>query len=324
MRTLTVALLLPLGLFACGHGGESADAGPADAGPYIAGFDPAPVAAGYTRYITPVVQIPPSSSNSWCQYVAAPLAADTDVTSVTGQQSTFGHHIVLYATTANAPVGTSRLCTTGDMLSVRYLGAIGGEGTGSLSHVLPPGVVFRAHQGESLMLNTHFLNTSDAAALGQGVLDVEFAPPSSSAQVAGFFTNLNTTFDLAPGNSSPQVADARCVVQQDFQLFAFADHMHGLGSSAFTEVIDADGGTTPMVTDPAWSPELMFNPTFATWPTSAPMTVHSGETIHTHCEWINDGTTAVTFPTEMCVGLGFFLPGTGAEINCINGQWPKG
>ena len=29
----------------------------------------------------------------------------------------------------------------------------------------------------------------------------------------------------------------------------------------------------------------------------------------------------LVFPTEMCVGIGFYFPGRG-QINCVDGTWP--
>ncbi len=309
-------------LAACGKGAGPASA--TQASQYIPGFDPPPAPAGYTRYVTPVVDIGPGQDQIWCQYVAGPAAADQLVLDVRGEQSTFGHHIAVYATSMTAPVGTSRPCTNDDMLSVRFLGAIGGEGTADIFEKLPSGVAFELHQGESLMFNTHFIDTSSQAAQGEGVIDIEYADPSPRYQAAGFFTNVDTQFELQPNDSSPQSADRSCPVQQDLDFFLVAEHMHGLGVSAYTEVIHPDGTKAQLISDPTWTADEQFNPVMESFPESSMFQLHSGDTLHTHCEWINSGPSVVSFPEEMCVMLGFFLPGGGPEIDCVDGQWPAG
>ncbi|MHB1844927.1 MAG: hypothetical protein ACYCWW_08860 [Deltaproteobacteria bacterium] len=314
-----LGLLLGVTAVACGKGAPEA---PPD--PYLAGFNPPAVASGYTRYVTPVVTIPAGGDQLWCQYVSAPFTQDQLILDVMGEQSTFGHHIVVYATTTGAPIGTSRACTNQDMLSVRFLGAIGGEGNAHIVGDLPPGVAFSIHAGETLMFNTHFINTSSQSAQGEGVVDVKFAPPSPQYQTAGFFTNVDTQFQLQPAESGPQSADTSCKVQQDMNFFLIGEHMHSLGYSAFTEVIHADGTKQPVVADPTWTPEMQFNPVMTPFPESSPFAIHAGDTVHTHCEWINSGASVVGFPTEMCVTFGFFLPGGGPELDCVDGQWPSG
>src|SRR5580693_6597302 len=94
---------------------------------YISGFDPPSVEAGYTRYVTPVVDnIMPGDDVEYCQWVAPSADSDQDVLAFSGEQSATGHHAVLYATTeTNFAVGESHLCTTDDMLSISFIGGIG-------------------------------------------------------------------------------------------------------------------------------------------------------------------------------------------------------
>src|SRR6185312_17375356 len=96
---------------------------------YIPGFDPPPVEAGYTRFVTPVVEdLKPGANIEYCAWVAAPAEKTQDVLAFSGKQSATGHHVVLYATSEKYPVGESHVCTTEDMLSVSFVGGVGGEG----------------------------------------------------------------------------------------------------------------------------------------------------------------------------------------------------
>jgi hypothetical protein len=309
MRTLPLLVSLGLALAACGR----------DSG-LIDGFHPAEAQAGFTRYVIPPVRgIMPGQQIFQCQWVAAPVDHDIDILLTGGAQSIGGHHAILYATTEVAPVGTSRECSNGDLTAIRYLGGIGGEGTGAAGE-LPPGVAYRLRKGLALMVNTHYVNASEAAMDGQTVLDVKYAAVDPNRLAASLFTNVDAEHIDIPANDRASL-DVNCTMQADIPLFMFGNHMHKFGTSVFTEVTHAGTMTKePVVQDPMWTQEFEFNPRVAHWSPDAPFSLKKGDTLRTHCEWNNTGSDVVTFPTEMCVGFGFFV-GEGDEINCISNSW---
>ena len=238
-----------------------------------------------------------------------------------GEQSARGHHVVLYATTEAFPVGESHSCTTDDMLSVRYLGAIGNEGTTAVK--LPDGVAVRLNQGEYIMANTHFINAGSVPIDGQAVVDVKWEAASPTRQLVSLFVNVGTTFAI-PANST-YTLDERCTVQSDLSVIMFGNHMHQYGQSVYTEVLHADGTTDSLRNDTTWSAEEEFNPTFTTYPLAQPYAMHSGDVVHTACTWQNTTASALRFPDEMCAGVSYYLVPQGAsgdEINCEDGTWP--
>src|SRR5947209_6103408 len=90
---------------------------------YIKGFSPPPAGQGYTRFVTPTVTgLAPGDNVMYCQWIAAPSDHDRQVVDTLGFQSAGGHHVALYATSEVEPVGTSRPCTTRDMLTVSFVG----------------------------------------------------------------------------------------------------------------------------------------------------------------------------------------------------------
>jgi Copper type II ascorbate-dependent monooxygenase, C-terminal domain len=286
---------------------------------YIPGFDPPPVQDGYTRYVTPVVKdIGPGADQEWCQWVAPAATEDQDVIAFTGKQSETGHHAVLYATTETSfKTGESHVCTTDDMLSISFVGAIGGEGTASST--LPSGLYFRLRKGQALMANTHWLNTTDKTVDGQAVLDVEFTPADPSHTIADNLANIGDTFSIPP--SAPYTYDVTCPIQDDLNLAMIADHMHSMGTSAYTEVIHSDGTKEMLVDDTSWTSDDQFKPNLVYYSQAMPYVLHAGDQMHTHCEWQNTTDQTVLFPTEMCVGTGFYFPGNG-ELVCDDGSWP--
>lgn len=310
-----VGFLLVGALAGCGGTEQGGTDAPSE---FIEGLNPPPVAEGYERYVTPVIHdIQPGEDGIWCQYLSGAFDQDMDVIDVMGEQSTGGHHLIFYATSNIAPVGTTRECSDADMLSLHFLGGIGGEGAGAVADALPSSAVFRIPKGYALMSNTHFLNTSAKTMDGQGYLDLKLAPADATKTAASMFVNINSNV-LVPAHQSATL-EANCPVQEDLKMFAFGNHMHEKGKSIYTEIIHADGTKELLRTDETWNEEMVFNPKFNIWSVEQPVWFRKGDTIHTHCEWNNDTTEDRAFPTEMCVGFGIFLGGS--ELHCIDGVW---
>ena len=302
-----------LGLLFAGCGAESEPQ-------YVANFHPPAVQAGYTRFLAPTVKaIAPGEDSEWCHWVAGPAAAAQDVIDLTGLQSATGHHAVLYATTETQfAVGESHVCTEQDMLSISFIGAIGGEGTSGSAAKLPDGLFFRLPANRALMINTHWLNATDQVVDGQAVIDVKFAPTSDQRVTADLFANNGVRFAAAPGITA---YDVNCVLQQDMSYAMATNHMHQHGTSAYTELIRADSTKDMLVQDQSWASDQGFNPKYNKFTLATPKVGHAGDTIHTHCEWQNNTTMPLTFPTEMCAGVTFYFPAHG-QMTCVDGAWP--
>lgn len=321
MSTLHLSVLLAFAAVGCG----SSDAQPSGgslqpSGDYIAGFTPPAPAEGYTRYVGPVIHaVPPGGDVMYCQWVSNPFDHDVDVLDLTGYQSKFGHHAVVYANTLSQPVGTSRECANMDQLTIRFLGGIGPEA--GVNAKLPPGVAFRIPKGSALMMNTHFLNTSEHVIDGQAVVDLELEPASPTRQLAAMFANTTVTFQLPP--DAVHTSDATCVAQMDMGLLSFSNHMHSYGIAATTYVAPAGGSESVVRDDKTWISEMQFNPSWSNWDVAAPLMIHKGDTVRTHCEWNNTTASTVGFPDEMCVGVGFFLSDGSTSPICVDGAWPQ-
>jgi hypothetical protein len=285
---------------------------------WVADFHPPALMPGYTRFVTPTIEgIQPGDNLEYCQWLAAPSDQDQDVLAMTGAQSKTGHHAILYSNSeTNFKVGESHLCTTDDMLQIAFVGAIGGEGTASASSALPDGVYFRLPAGKALMVNTHWLNQTDSMVDGQSVIDVKFAPRSDSRIIADLFANNGDTFSIDSGSTATY--DVTCPLTQDLSFVLTTNHMHGYGTSIYTEIVKTDGTKQMILANPTWTAESQFNPTYMQYPIDTPLVVHAGDSIHTHCEWHNTTSSKLLFPDEMCVGIGFYFPSQG-QLTCENG-----
>jgi hypothetical protein len=271
---------------------------------YIAGFAPPPAADGYTRFVMPTVaELQPGEDLMFCQWVAPPADLDRQIIDATGFQSTGGHHIALYATSQVEPIGTSRICTLRDMLTVNFVGAVGAEGLSAAK--LPDGMAFSVPAGFALMTNTHYFNTSDEVMDAQSVIDVKFADPKQRLAAAGNVAVNYDTFSIPPGGSF--TSDGYCKATKQLSFFMWGNHMHEWGAHAMSEIIRADGTRQLMAKDDTWSQDRTFNPVWTRWDTAAPFIVNPGDTFHVQCSWNNTTGEPLTFPVEMCVSTGFTL-----------------
>lgn len=271
---------------------------------YIAGFAPPAVEKGYTRYVTPTIQeIDPGQDVMFCEWIAAPSDDDRQVLDTKGFQSLGGHHVALYATSEIEAVGTSRICTTRDMLTVSFVGAVGLEGVSTVA--LPDGMAFSIPKGFALMTNTHYINATDNPIEAQSVVDVKFADPKHPLQPAGSVAVNHDMFSIPA--SGLYTSDGYCTAKSQFSFFMWGNHMHEWGDHVMSEIIHPDGTKTLLAHDDHWSKDLTFNPNWMRWDVSEPFVVNAGDTFHVQCTWNNTTGDALTFPQEMCVSTGFTL-----------------
>ncbi len=271
---------------------------------YIAGFDPPAASQGYTRFVTPTIAaIAPGDDEMFCEWIEAPHDSDRQIVDTLGFQSLGGHHVALYATSSIEEVGTSRPCTTRDMLTVTFVGAVGADGTSAAK--LPDGMAFTVPKGFALMTNTHYINTTDNTIEAQSVVDVKFSDPAHPLKTAGSYAANNDGFTIPAG--ATYTSDGYCAVSSPLSFFMWGNHMHEWGAHAMSEVIRADGTKQLLATDEHWSRDKTFNPAWVRWDTSAPLVVNPGDTFHIQCTWDNTTADPLTFPNEMCVSTGFTL-----------------
>ncbi len=273
--------------------------------PYMKGFSPKAPQPGYTRYIAPVVHdIQPGDDTEYCQWLEAPATTDRQIIDMLGQQSLGGHHIALYASDINEAVGTTRICTTQDMVSIAFIGGAGGEGGMSATN-LPEGYAFSLPAGKALMANTHYLNATDGVFDAQSVADIKFADPKNPLAPVGMYVVNWDQFTVPAGQA--YTGNAYCTADRTLNVLKWTNHMHEWGQSALSEVIHPDGTKTMLVQDTTWAPERAFNPVWANWDPAQPLVINPGDKLHVQCSWANTTNADLIFPREMCDGVSLVL-----------------
>ena len=277
-----------------------------DSNPYVAGFSPPDAPQGFVRMIAPpVLAVAPGSDVTYCQWLADPSDVSRQIATVQGFQSQGGHHMVLYATTVHETVGTSRLCTQQDMLSITFVGAVGGEGGGA-GVKLPDGLAFDVPPGMALMANTHYINATDQTFDAQSVVDVKFGDPKHPLPSVGFLAVNWAGFSIPHGVAN-FTSDAWCTAPRTLSFFMWTNHMHEFGVSTFSEVARQDNSVVTMSRDTTWTPDQAFNAPWVRWDPASPMVVNQGDRFHVSCTWTNTTNADITAPREMCISSGFTL-----------------
>ena len=260
---------------------------------------------------TPILDgIEPGADVMLCTYLDYRAPADLDLVEVHGFQSAHGHHALLFGVRSSQPPG-SHLCTEADMVNVRYLAGHGGEGMAS-SLPVTDGVAFRLREHEQVMIQTHWINGTDAPITGNASFQVKLAPPSADRAPADLFTVVTTEVDLPPGEGR---ASAECVLPRDLSLVMLGGHAHEWGTRV--SIVHNE----EMLYDEPWSPHQVFDPELLQFDVTAPLELRAGDVIRVDCEYANDTGEAIAFPREMCALFGYWFPAD-REIDCVDGSWP--
>lgn len=315
MRRSARYALGALGLFAIAACSSSSSTASSHDARLIQGFDPPGPEAGQVQVLAPTIKaIPAGADVTYCSYIPNPFGdKEVDVTAALGFQSKFGHHAILLAPATDQKTGDTHECTDKDMNNARYLA---GASDAALNIKIPDGIAFRIKPGGVILVQSHWINTSDKAVEGQASFNLSLQTPDGTRQPAQLFAVVGTQIDLKGRQAGHLVTE--CVMKSPVQLFELGGHEHEWGSHVKIEKVVA--GQSSMLYDQDWKPEFQSNPPFNHYEVKAPLSFAVGDVVRVTCDWNNTTDTELTFPREMCVGVGFNFPAT-ADITCVDGVW---
>jgi hypothetical protein len=284
--------------------------------PFMAGFHVDPPGPGQIQVHTEVMKgIQPGQDITFCTYLDYKTSKLMDVTGYKGFQSLpGGHHNILYAVNQPQAPNTHE-CTEDDMTNVHYLGGGGTDGAIKADD-LPPGIVFRVQQDTQLMIVSHFINSTDQVIDGQTAYNVTVEDPKPDSAPADLFTIVNTMMLVPTGTSQ---VHTECTLPQDMSLFMLGPHAHEHATRTVLSKVSA--GTTSTIQDIPWSADLIFNTPLVKFTKDAPFTFAAGDKFSIDCTFDNTTGSTIPFPSEMCIGYGYFFPAN-LEIDCVDTHWP--
>lgn len=281
----------------------------------FAGADDIRVAFPAPDWADPIVfqsesyRVPAGTERQFCYYMTWD-GPDTAIHREVTYQSKYGHHFIIAgtgATTREIPDGTVIDCTAADARGMESFepllvgGVIGNGNTPGLLE-LPDGVATEINEGQRLVFQSHYLNTSDTDIVVQDELQFETMDYDSVEHWSAPFVHTASSFSIPAGVHS---IDVTCAWETDATVLFIGGHMHEWGKSY--NVAHTQGETSTSIYSIAdWDPYMRDAPTYEDF-TAAPLQVSAGDSFTTTCEWDNDTGAALGFPSEMCATFGMLL-----------------
>jgi hypothetical protein len=310
----TLALLLP----GCGDDGTSDD-GEASVASDLAEVAPLPeggvvvdmqpgvpveLLPGTSQIDFPEQIIPAASEIQTCMFME-PLKETTFFKALRAFQGRYGHHLILFKTSAPEEPGTVRDCTeAGEMKFI----------TPVLSSVnfglekFPEGMALEVEAGAQLVVQQHYVNTSEEPIRVRDSIHVETVRGDSVQELAGFYGISELLFQLEP-TSEDTTLRFECTIPADLNLLMVGPHMHEWGTQFYADVGAAENPTR-VIDIPEWEAEYRDDPPVAEFSRENPLAVSQGDVIRTTCVWQNTTDHVIGFPEEMCATYGYFFPAT--------------
>jgi hypothetical protein len=259
--------------------------------------------------------IAPGEEHFGCRYLVLP-DSELDVARFQHHYTGGSHHMLLYPT-SKLPSEVEH----GALFDCRTRGDLGATGVlygssvpdGELPY--PDGVAMRLAPRSVVLLETHYLNASDAPLDATARINLWFAQvPVETLAGTLFFRDWHIYVPPLPGTAT---ATMRCEIPEDISLLYATSHMHRRGT-AFRSTIDS----TPLHDSDDWESPT---PTIY-WP---PRDIPAGSTIEFSCDFQNDAPTPVVEgisadADEMCVLVGGYWPklSAAAELCLLDGSGP--
>lgn len=298
-----------------------------DSGPELMpGFEPLAPGPGQIQFIGPIVRdVAPGQDITLCSYLPIEQAFDQsyDITAGQGELSKLGgHHAVLSMVQSQRPEGT-HVCNDDDMTNSRYLAGVGGgdAGVGPQS-TIPEGLAFRVDGHQQLMIQSHWINTTDKKIDGQTSFILSVTPPTDAHAIAQLFTWTSTNINVPDGGVGS--THTTCKLKRDMSFYRMGGHAHEHGTHVKMTLTSAAAGADPVDNvfyDHAWESSYAFDPPMLEWSRDQAFVAHAGDSLSIDCDYANNSGSEIVFPLEMCSGFGFYFPGT-VQADCTNGDWP--
>jgi hypothetical protein len=249
-------------------------------------------------------------------YYLPPLEADKYVSALKSYQGKFGHHFVLFQAVKRYEPGTVRTCNTAaDMASMRPIISSVNFGLSEF----PEGMAIRVPAGAQMVLQQHYVNTSDHAVRTRDVMHLTTMNKEDVKLLAGFYGLANVDFKIEPGAKDFSV-NFECKTPRAMNLLLMGPHMHEWGTSITTDV-EVDGVMDNVISIPKWEPWFRDMPPVKEWTVDKPMVLSEGAMLRTECKFSNSGEKALEFPHEMCATYGYYFPAPeGSEAWTCDGK----
>lgn len=297
---LILAALAPIATAGCNDPDTSGAGGSGGSG----GSDPGTEVKADETHTAGPIQVESGQDITVCTYVRSESDVDQDITAFVTSQSKGGHHLIVY-TIDHAVDAEPHLCPQGGQPSWTQVLATQLE---EEEIRFPEGVGFRVKAHQQYVMETHFLNATDAALAVESKFGVAYAAPGTVKERAAtyFFGTMN--IDIPPMSSVS--ASAECHPPKAMTLHTMFGHQHRMGTRlAVSRGAGEKGEGVYESTD--WE-----NPLIASFDGGIDVTPE--DILRVECDWKNSSDKTLRYPHEMCFAIGYYWPAD-TGIFCTNG-----
>lgn len=278
-------------------------------------FEANPDPTRFFRVYTPPMTLQPQSEHIICTYLDVTLEEELYFKSTRGQQMAGGHHSAVFY--ANSPSGNfePHECTDAEMTN--FLFAAGAGGGGGQDTVLPPGTALRIDAGRQIVIQSHYINSSNEVRVVMDAVDLERTTQAESPNVVDPFAMIDSDF-VVPPRSDDYTRVTNCRMDREVDIYLLLGHTHDYGSLFTFELLRNGGETSEMLYHATDGPLLRDNPEIRQFG-ATPVHLGVGDVLRMTCRWNNTTSHELVWPEEMCVALMYYGPGQG-WMTCGDGD----
>jgi hypothetical protein len=287
------------------HHGSHVECDATDEAGLRACFGPEPDAEQFLRLYTPPLTIPAGREVLLCTNLPYVATSELLFKAVRGAQLRGGHHAGVFVSVQPSEDYAPAECGD-DMSHLRYTaGAGGGGGT---STQLPEGVGLRISAGQQIVIQSHYINTSDQPMTVMDMIELERTTIEESPTIVDALAIINEDFEI-PAGAQEYTRVTECTMDEDMDIYMMLGHTHEHGVFFEVERVAAGSSDSEVLYHATDGKLLRESPQIKQW--NDPLRWSAGDTVRVTCKWTNDTDQALRWPEEMCVALMYYGPGRG-------------
>jgi hypothetical protein len=266
---------------------------------------------------TDVMTIQPGADITFCTYTPVVTDELMYMHATYGVQSRFGHHAVMqFVKEPHEP--TTHECSPTSLEAQSGGGILGGSGKEGTNVGLPGNVVSEVPAGAQLVINHHWINTSEEPVDVQAeMITVPVEVGTKDMIIARPFLIQNTDFNIAAHETGEFAV--QCDIDHDVSLISSLGHEHEWGTHVKAERL---GDSPDVLFDHSFDESLVLHPMVNFYPVQTPYQFKAGDQLKLTCQWNNTTNEALSFPHEMCVFSAWQI-GADHDAICSSGEWMK-
>lgn len=180
--------------------------------------------------------VPPGAEMLRCQEMALPSDSDIDVDRIQWAFSAGSHHVHVYASAGGEQDGVARTYDCPQAVDFdRWHLLVASENRG-VDWTLPDGVAMHVEARQSLLIQSHYLNTtSDSDLVAQGSVIFRVAEPGTVQKRMAALFGQNRDIHVPPHESAHVEATCALSAAADIHVLMGHYHAHGRSFQAWVE-----------------------------------------------------------------------------------------